>query len=244
MERKGKTNLLQSLFFITLILLAGFVFLHSSVFEIRNIEVKGNKLLAQDKIIELSGLTLGTNIFKQNFQKTEEKIKLNPMVKTVILKRHFPSTVELDIVERQALALIPVTDGFIQVDFDGYYLNKLENTAKINQPYITGIKNVNGAAGKKIVSDKLAVGLAFLAKMPASLKNEVSEINVSDEDNVVLYTIGGAPVRLGDNERITKKVKMLTEILSKLDSEQVQYIDLSISKPVIKYLESERTGEE
>lgn len=242
MERRGTTNFVQSLFFILLILIAGFVFLQSSVFEIREVQVNGYKFLNEDNIIELSGITLGTNIFKQNFQQAEQKIKLNPLVKTVTIHRQLPSTVEIVLEERKPKALIPVGSGYIQIDKEGYFLSRLEYTNKARLPFITGIKDIKGAAGKRIISEKLQTALAFLNQMPQGLTDLISEINVADADNVLLYTLEGVQVRLGDNSHIGDKNKILEEVMVKeIAGMKIEYIDLSINKPVIKYVEN---GEE
>lgn len=243
MERKGNTNLLQSLFFVLVVILAGFILLRSPVFEIRHVQVNGNNFLNQAKIKELSGITLGTNIFKQNFAFAVNKIALNPMVKRVEINRRFPSTVEINLVERIASALVPYSQGFIQVDGEGFYLAKIELTGKANLPFVTGINSVTGTLGKKINSSRLEAALQYLKDTPQSFKDQISEINASDEDNLVLYTVMGFPVKLGDTDRVKEKVHLFQEIVSANSPQKIEYLDLSIRKPVIKYLDPERPGE-
>lgn len=65
-------------------------------------------------------------------------IKLLPAVKEVHLHRDFPGRINIKIVERKPVALLPARYGFIAVDEDGVYLRKA-GIGEEGLPVMTGL---------------------------------------------------------------------------------------------------------
>ncbi|MCL5934990.1 MAG: FtsQ-type POTRA domain-containing protein, partial [Firmicutes bacterium] len=97
----SRYNLLQSVFFIVVFLLAAYVLARSSFFEVREIRVVGNSSLTREKIVSVSGLNPGENIFKLDLKSSAEKIRALSLVKNVDMSRKLPSAVEIKVEERK-----------------------------------------------------------------------------------------------------------------------------------------------
>ncbi|MGB9804453.1 MAG: cell division protein FtsQ/DivIB [Desulfofundulus sp.] len=218
--------------FAFVVLLAAFILLGSPLFEVREIEVKGNTLLPDKKIVELSGIASGTNIFKVNLKESASRIRTVPFIKDVRLTREFPSRIVISVEERKAVALIPVKDGFMQVDREGVCLQESGVTGSL--PVVTGVLTHAPAPGQVIHDAKLGTALQVIDQLPGSLCSKLSEIHVNDQGQVVFYTLDGVECRMGTPVDLPEKVGILLQVLEQVSSRQIDYIDLS-GVPVVKY---------
>lgn len=232
---KRKLNFGESIFFIFLIVLAAFVLFVSPLFTVREITVEGNRELTPETIISHSGITAGVNIFKVNLGQAAAGIKMLPAVKEVHIYRDFPGRIEIGIVEREPVALLPVKNGFIAVDGDGVYLR----TARIGEkglPVVTGLTAEIPPAGRPVQDQRLAVVLGVIKNLPAGLVDDLSEVSLDQNGRIVLYTLRGIRCCLGDSENVPKKGALLVQILKELKGKQIEYIDLSQpGAPVVKF---------
>ncbi|AEF95173.1 Polypeptide-transport-associated domain protein FtsQ-type [Desulfotomaculum nigrificans CO-1-SRB] len=232
-----KNHFMQSVFFILLVVIAAYVLLQSPLFEVKSIIVSGNRQLKAEEIKKLSGITPGSNIFKINLQQAREKLALVPIIKKVELKRKLPATIVINVTERNAVALLPVKNGFIKVDSDGVYLHK-GDIALSALPIITGLSLKVGSPGERVESPYLPLALDTLAKLPRSLVQQLSEIHINESGQIWLYTLDGAQGRLGLGEDIEYKGLVFLQVLNSLSKTggKIEYVDLSNPKvPVVKY---------
>ena len=242
MDRPGKArsgtriNVGESLLFIVLLVLAGYILFRSPLFQVQRMEVTGTRLLQPDQIRELAGINLGENIFQVNLGQAQKKIALLPLVKTVTLRRILPSTVLIEVTERTPVALLDEGNVFGEVDKDGYYLQQGDvNTAGL--PLLTGIQAALPAPGHMVDNPRLAPVLHFVAGLPQGLLPMLSEVHVKSDGQLVLTTLYGIPVLAGDTTDPAGKGALLLAILQQLgQKKRIAYIDLSsISSPVVKY---------
>jgi len=241
-DRPGKAhpgariNVGESLLFIVLLVLAGYVLFRSPLFAVRKLEVTGTRLLQPSQIRALAGINPGENIFQVNLDQARQKIALLPLVKSVVLRRILPSTVVIQVTERTPVALLDEDGQFGEVDRDGYYLQP-GNVATTGLPVITGVPAVLPAPGYKVVAPSLKPVLAFVAGLPPGLPPMLSEVHVGKDGQVVLTTLYGVPVLIGEPTDPAGKGALLLAILQQLGRKRpIAYIDLSsVNSPVVKY---------
>ncbi|WP_165859350.1 cell division protein FtsQ/DivIB [Desulfofundulus salinus] len=224
--------LAERILFAFVVLLAAFILLGSPLFEVRQIEVTGNSSLPDKKIVELSGITAGTNIFKVNLKESEVRIRTVPLIKDVHLAREFPSRIVIAVEERQAVALLPVKDGFMQVDREGVCLQ--ESGVAGSLPVVTGAVVPTPVPGQVIRDAKLGTALQVINQLPGSLLKKLSEIHVNGQGQVVLYTLDGVECRLGAPVDINRKASVLLQVLEQIRGQKIAYVDLT-GVPVVKY---------
>lgn len=231
---RERINFGETIFFLLLFLLAAFVLLVSPLFAIREIVVAGNQELSAEKIVASSGLTTGVNIFQVNLSQAATGIKKLPMVKEVSISRDFPSRITIRIRERRPVALLPAKEGFIAVDLDGVYCRNALVGEK-GLPVITGIPVTLPPVGHPVVSKKLRLVLEAINNLPAGLVVNLSEVNLDQSGQLVIYTLQGTRCHLGYPDEISRKGMILMQVLNELKDKQIEYIDLSLStSPVVK----------
>ena len=114
---------------ILLVLVSLYLFLHSSFFNIEKITITGLKVVSEDEVLRLSGLSQGQNIF--------EAIEIHPVIKKAVLLRHFPRQIEVEVQERKIWALLPYHDVLLCIDEDSICIDKLQKYSLIDYPLIT-----------------------------------------------------------------------------------------------------------
>ncbi|MFZ5899728.1 MAG: cell division protein FtsQ/DivIB [Bacillota bacterium] len=223
-----RPNWCETFFFVVLILLAVFILLRSSLFEVRCVTVLGNRMLAREEVVKTAGIPLGANIFRVQLGEAERRVETLTVVKEASLKRHLPGTIEISITERTPVALVEMKGQFWSVDSEGVPLRR-EQLSTQELPLLT----VGG--GEKRLSGK---GLRTISLLPPEVVREFSEVHVSKEQRVVAYTLEGFEIRLGEAQNPREQGLMLIEILQSVrkGGRAVSYIDLSDPrKAVVMY---------
>ena len=244
-RRQKKWNVIESFVFIMLVLVTGFVLLHSSVFEVRKVLVRGNHFLSEEKIRSAADIGLGVNIFKLKMAVVSANLKQVPMIKDAQVNRSLPSSVIITVVERVPLGLLPTKEGFIEVDDEGMYLaGAAAGTPGL--PVITGVQADVSAPGQLIESEKLKSALAVISGLPAGSAANLSEVHVDDDGQIKIYTTEGYQCRFGLPQEIQEKGVIFQQVLLELRKQgaKIYYIDLTYTgQPVVYYKSQPKAGD-
>ena len=138
MEKKKRNNTRKKritffkVFSILALIAGAIVFaLVSPVFNIETITVKGNEKVDSDTIIGLSGIQLGSNIFRSVSSNIKDNIKENPYIENVKVERILPNSIEILVEERKVDYQIKIIDGYVGIDYQGYILETFANDQKV-----------------------------------------------------------------------------------------------------------------
>ncbi len=246
-RKAGNTRWIMVLLFLVLCLLAGYYFAQSSFFNVSEILVEGENRVKEERIIELSGLRTGGNIFAIHTNWAKSLVAFDPMIAEVSIKRKLPSTIVIAVTERVPVAFLQSGNSFWQVDADGVALGKLSSLDDVALPMISGVDDITQAVqpGGKIESAQLKTGLEIVAQM-AQMNDEVmtmiGEIYVKNMQKIKIFTANGVEGRFGNSDNFADKFNIFTQIIAEQEKngklENIQYIDVSASlkeKAAISY---------
>jgi len=236
-KKKRKWNAPESLFFIFLVLITGYVFLRSPLFEIQRVVVRGNQYLVEDNVRNAADIGLGVNIFKINLAAAADRLKTVPMIKEARVTRVLPSTVLITVTERRPLGLLPAGNGFFEVDEEGICLQQTGSGVP-GVPIITGVQVDVVKPGEIVETELLADVLMMISGLPDEVVNQLSEVHIDPDGQIKAYTLDRIKCRLGEAVEVREKGVVLARILQELQKQgaKVDYIDISSSgKPVVKY---------
>ena len=243
-RRQRKWNAIESVVFIMLVLVTGFVLLHSPVFEVRKVLVRGNHFLSEEKVRSVADIGLGVNIFNLKMAGVSANLKQVPMIKEAQVNRSLPSTVIITVVERVPLGLLPTKEGFIEVDDEGIYLaGAAAGTPGL--PVITGVQVDVSAPGQLIESEGLKSALAVIEGLPVGSAANLSEVHVDDDGQIKIYTTEGYQCRFGLPQEIQEKGVIFQQVLLELRKQgaKIYYIDLTYTgQPVVYYKSKTKAG--
>ena len=238
-SKHNNNNLWESIFFVFLVLFTGYVLLQSSLFEVKHIIVKGNQHISTEKVVAVSGLYTGTNIFRIDLTEAGRKLDLLPVLKEVQLNRVMPGTVVIEVEEREPVALVPIGNGFVEVDSELVHLRP-GRVGTAGLPILTGVDARSTGPGRNLTGDGLADLVRVVLELPPELKDLLSEAHLDSGGRVILYTMEGVPCQLGLPNDIRAKGVLFLQVMHELQGmgKKIEYVDLSfIGTPVVKYVE-------
>lgn len=225
------------LFFVLILLIAFFLFINASFFNVGSVIVQGNKYVSTEEVYRIAGIPDTINIFRLNTTEIKNRLMRDLRISEVIVSRQFPAAIVLDIKERHPLAYTANSFGFVQIDKEGVVLAVLKNLKEVNVPIITGIRLGNVYVGDKVETPPVKDILGYLDTLDESTLNQLSELNVKSSGQLIVYTTDSVQIRLGGNDRLAEKAQLTTDILNDVNTKkmQVEYIDLSYGSPFIKF---------
>ncbi|MGE5473413.1 MAG: cell division protein FtsQ/DivIB [Ignavibacteriales bacterium] len=246
--KRRKSGFVWVLVAILLIITAQVFILFSPFFNIKYIDVLGQKKVSAKKILELSGICYGQNIFKVSFSKAINQIENNePYVEKAKITHRLPNCVVIDISERVPVGAVEYMGSYILVDNNGY---ALEITTNIRDKKIVELRGINlnrVTIGKKISEgemDKLKASLCLLSLLEKNnLISKVEYIDVKDIKNVIMFVDKRLDVKFGDAEKLNSvalckyRLDFLKAIIEKIPGNKAGEINLTADNPVFKPIE-------
>lgn len=223
------------LLFLFALLLAFFLFLNTSYFTIGSIIVDGNKYVSTEEIHRIAGIGESTNIFRLQVDTIQRRLDSDLRLTEVEVSRKLPATIVIRLKERQPLAYVACSYGFVQVDAKGIVLAAFKNLKQVSVPIITGVRLGNVYVGDRIDTEQIKQVLQYLTAVDEQALNQLSEVNIQS-NQLVAYTTGSITLRIGNTDRLNEKAKLTTEILQEIQAKQlkVEYVDMNFATPFIK----------
>ena len=221
--KKKKKRILKLVKWLTILgILAGTIifFLLSPLFNILEIKVVGNQKITSEKIINMSGIIINENAFKIDTKQAIINILQEPYIEKVEIKRVLPSTIEIQVKERQATFMLEFANGYVYINNQGYMLEISEEKLEIPiiTGYITPVENI--VPGNRLQTDDLKKMKAVLKIMETARSNEIekmiTKIDISNDRNYTLILEGeGKTAYLGDASNINTRIQYLKLVLEK-----------------------------
>lgn len=236
-RKSGGGFIFSTLSFV--IICAALVFGMSVFFRVSNIEVDGAKRYSKAEIVAASGVRDGDNLMLVDRDAVAERIYQKLLyVGSVKVGRKLPNTVVIAVDESSTFASVETDSGPWIVDKNCRLIEK--RTAKsTGTAYIevSGFRGVKPQKGNPLsVSEEDAPKLRYLqdllnALAGANLTKDVSAITVANSANPEMtYLNGRFHVRFGKDEELDSKLRLLQEVVLKLEKTDQGTIDLSQNK--------------
>lgn len=213
-DKENKNNKFKIIPIIALIFIVLIIFLSSSLFDIKEINVLQNERLSEEKVISLSGIEVHSNLFKFNKSKVIEKLKENPYIENAYIHRKIPNKIIIEVKERVPTYMLQFADSYVYINNQGYMLEI--STEKISVPVIVGFTTDlnNMKAGNRINNSDLEKMNLIIKIYEIAKSNDLAEaITKIDISNPKNYTIilenEGKTVYLGDCSDADLNTKML-----------------------------------
>ena len=220
-KQKKKKRIKRIIKIVTLlfILAGGITFaLVSPIFNIQEIQVSGNQLIAPDTIISLSGLSKSENIFKFINIQVEEKIEEHPYVEQAKVKRIFPNTVQIQIKERERNFNIPFMNGYAYINNQGYILEIAETQLELPVIYGFSTEEEQIVLGNRLNDEDLEK-LETVLQIITAWKNNgldqfINSIDVTDKNEYTMRVEQEKKtIYLGDKSNLNNKILWVQAIM-------------------------------
>lgn len=213
-RRRRKKILLFTIIVLILICIGVYLFT-SEEFNIKNIEIVGNKQLKQEEIYELSDIKLGDNIFSTLGIVAQVKIKQNGYIEEAKIKKILPNKIKIEVEERTKKFQILTNEGiYIYIDEQGYLLDySLDKQELIT---ITGMEITEIGEKKRLEENDLEKMEKILHIISESeqiqIRDQITQISTEDEYKIYLGE-KNITINLGDGNNINDKMLYVQAIL-------------------------------
>lgn len=224
-RKKARKKILVGLMLILMICIG---LLFTPLFNLKEMEITGNKKVTTEEIIKKSGFVLSQNIFKFKLNTAGESIAKIPYINSVIIQRKLPDKVEISVTECIPLAYVQSADGMVVVDKDGKVLEKKTEEITYVLPILFDFKFDKYVLGEKISENnnkKLQKTLEITKNLyNNNLIEDVLSITTT-KGELYLNFRNGLKVIVGNEENIEGKLTMLKEVLKVMPKGSTGIID-------------------
>lgn len=210
-------------------------------FKITSITVQNNKNTDARAVIQLSGLQAGNNIFYISTSKAGEKIMVNPYFASVKVYRKLPSSIVINVTEREATYYAAKDGKFAVIDKDGILLEVKADVSKMKLIKLDGFDMKKSQVGKVITgSDERQIELVkTLSSMTEAKKflAGLTSVDLTDPSAINIYS-GEMCIKIGTVENFEKKLNTAANILQRDELKKAKgYIDVSFDGNPVFFIE-------
>ncbi len=205
-----------------ILLLAACALVNATLLQITTVTVIGNRQVSREQVIARSGLDGRVGYLNVSEESIARGINSDPYLVFERLEKEFPNRLIIYVRERTPAAnLVMMSNQFI-LDEEGFVLEKTEEqnlgNGLIN---VTGMKVRHMEVGEEIQTVSASQMDAYRTVMAEIVLQNcggtLSELNVSDVDNLYLVTVDGCTVKLGTAEDIRGKLLTVRGVKRYLD---------------------------
>ncbi|MBM4764019.1 cell division protein FtsQ/DivIB [Bacillus sp. B15-48] len=222
-QRRKKANrrlIMMLMLFFTLILCI--VYFQSPLSKVRTILVNGNETVSSDVIIDRSGITTDTNIWKINKEETAAKLEELSEIKTAEVSVSLPNSANIYVNEFKKLAYLSQENKFFPVLENGEIIqNGQTDDIPVNAPILFGFEEGEVLDGM----------VASLETLSDDILSSISEIHhypsETDLYRILLYMNNGFEVN-ATIRSFSEKMELYPSIISQLDLTKTGVIDLEV----------------
>lgn len=214
------------------------LFARSSFFIVDKINISGNQKYASSDILQHTGLLTGKNVFIMlgekpknlfsfRFIDLETDIRENmPYIKDISIRPALPKAINIKVSERKPYAVLETGGTSLLIDKEGYALEKAD-PGKIEGKYfkITGLPVDSYKIGHAVnfkeggtLSDLIDFNDILLENdknTQLKLYPEITEIDLSEINNIVINFNSRITVNFGDLENADYRINFVKQLLEK-----------------------------
>jgi len=215
-----------------------FNFIFSSNYcNIKEVIIKGNDYLSEDKVFYLSGIQLGKNVFKLDLTKSIDSLKHEPRIEEVEIKRIIPNKIIISITEREAVAIVHIGEEYFSSTKEGIILSTINRPEEgFVLPLILGLEINEIKIGEIIGKPEFRTALESINLAEVILPKRLCRVEIlSPDDFMICNNDGTLKIRVNRPEVIINKEYLLREALEKIEREKllVEYIDIRFKDSLI-----------
>lgn len=254
-NQRRRRRVKRNKFFVKLILLTielvilVIVLRRSSLFKLKSIDVVGNSRLAKDRIVELTELSYGENLLRISKSSLEKKIRREPYIETVRVKKKLMNRLIIEISEKKPKAyFVSEIGSAVVVDSQLNFLEIVEQ-AQLEPEWIQcfGFLKTAPSGSDSLKKSLLAfVENDFFGRLFNGVLSEKVERIEYVEENLYLYFKDSTEVLFGDPYDSSYKIDLLSEVFRDLEANKVRAkrIDMRQKWPVVTKVEGEEDESE
>jgi cell division protein FtsQ len=206
------------------LLVVGYLLTRSPLLDVDHVRVEGAQHTDVDVLLTASRVRRGAPMTDVDLKAARKNLTARPWIDSVRVTRHWPGTVTIRVVERQASAVVHAQGTWVVVDRTGRVLDQ-----PAAPPADLAVIELDApAAAPATTQEGLGAQLSVAELLTPDLRAWVTAILAPDPDNVELRLQGGIRVLLGSQVHLSDKIVDLATVLTRVDLRDLETIDLKV----------------
>jgi len=201
-------------------------------FAVRTVLVDGNKKRTAAQVASFAGVAVGKNIFALDLPVAGQLLTQDPWIEKATVTRKLPSTVSINVVEREAAAAAAVSGELYLATRDGELFKKIGEEDPSDLPIVTGLTAERAARDRPgvVLTVKRALDVAEdIERTGMGKRYPIQEIHV-EKDGSLVVTLGREAIALylglpPYRDKIEQASRVLQEVARRKASAQVVFLD-------------------
>ncbi len=216
---------------------------------VQQVDVAPSEWVPPWEAVELAGIGVGDDILAIDVDSVEARLESHPRIARAEVKRTWRRTVTLKLTERVPVAMW-LDGGMREVAADGTVLGPappeglprwpleghgIRRPRGVDLPLLTGAGEADAGALDGEASRQALAFLARLREYDRSGDDWISEVWAARPGGLVMITLNGIRVKIGDGCLSRRKVEALLAVLERVGREvdKVQYVDARFRNQVV-----------
>jgi cell division protein FtsQ len=206
--------------------------LTSPRFAVRTVEVEGMRRRTAAEVARGAGVEVGKNILALDLEATRGAIVADPWIESAKVTRKLPSTVHINVVEREARALVIIGSEPYLATRDGDLFKKVAPEDPFDLPVVTGVASEQVARDRAgvVLSVKRVLDVAEdLERAGVAKRWPIQEMSL-ERDGALVVTVGREAIALHlgrppYREKLDQLRSVLAELARRKASASVVFLD-------------------
>lgn len=205
---------------VALLALLGWLAVGTSLWGVRQVRVDGVEALTDEEVRQAAGIVPETPLLRVRPDQVAERVRALPPVATVEVRRDWPDTVVIEVVEREPVAAVPAGDQHLLVDAEGVVVRAVAEPP-VELPLV-----VLDRPGPEDPATRAA--LTVLTALTPQLRADLETLTATDLDRITLSLYSGWTVVWGGPADSLDKARVATALLDR----EGEIIDVSAPRVV------------
>jgi len=202
------------LIFVLAAAVVAIIVLQGIVFRLKTVYVIGNVKRSAQQVASESGLVKGLNIFSISADEVRDNLSSDHTIIFLGLQKNYPSTIYIYISEREAIAAMQWLGLQYTLDGEGIVMSETSSmTLPTDMPNVTGLQITNVHMGQKLEvrnQEQMHAYYDIMSELGLQyFRDQITELNLSDTENLYLLTSTGISIRLGNRQFMRAKIGAL-----------------------------------
>ncbi len=203
-------------------------------FSVQSVRVTGNNFVTMEELNPYLLKVKGNNILTLDIEELAKKLRNNPWIKDVSVRREPPSSITVNIVERTPAVYVNSKGGLYLTDEEGTLLGE-KGALSFSLPVVYGVSLEGKRTGERSNSEALLSAIRVRNELSSLSWIDLPQtaIEIDERSDITLH-LRGYRIRLG-HDRYKDKLLRFNEIAKDLNGKGIPYkeVDLRFDNQVV-----------
>lgn len=211
------------------LLVVGLAASQSPLLDVDRVLVSGTGHTAEAAVRREAGVDIGDSLVSVDPGAVADRVEALPWVAEAKVSQAWPSTVRIQVTEREATALVQVTeDRAALVDDEGRVLSIEPHPAGETGPGSEAPLVLTGIGGRVAEGERLPAGARDALTVATAVRERMPGVVMSVSTNLDAALAEGGEIRFGSTERLDLKVTAAKTVLADVDLACLEALDVRV----------------